>query len=205
MTLIHSIFDPNKSCFKIGDPIKTFYIRIDKEIIPNDQYYISLHIDEILVSITNKFKKIIIDGVNLYELDFFANQLTLQMQICLDGDQNGLSLFCLKYSAVDELIISIESITDLYYEKGNAIDLSQVSDNNGRFFGIGYEQIIIYNDSELINLIRRERRPNNPRKFYGENTDNVIRYMYYTYKLVYSDELERIIRKFPETQLKFFK
>ena len=62
MTLVHPVFDLNRLVFRITDPMKTLYIRSDKELIPNDNYYISVNIGGEPLSFTNKFKKVVVDG-----------------------------------------------------------------------------------------------------------------------------------------------
>jgi hypothetical protein len=69
---------------------------------------------------------------------------------------------------VDTLSTAIEQFTDIYYEK------DQEYKTNINSCG---EELIIYNDYELARKIRLTYEPNHPRKIYGENVDNVFRYL----------------------------
>jgi hypothetical protein len=195
------ITDEQRLVFRIRDPIKTLYVRTQKELVPNADYYISIHIGNEPISFTNKFKKVIIDGIELYELDLFAKKLILHMEICIYDFNNAISVDGWNAEAVKE---TIEMLTDIYYEKGDPLnqndlfvqnDIGQkaMSQTSGSF-----DQVIIYNDSELTQKIRRERSTFDVRKTYGEKVygkkmDNVLRYLSFMQGLAYENELKKII------------
>ena len=203
MTLVHPVFDLNRLVFRITDPMKTLYIRSDKELIPNNNYYISVNIGGEPLSFTNKFKKVVVDGVELYELDLFAKKLTLQMQLCIYSYNNGLSVFGWEYSPIDEKVVTatIEQLTDIYYEKGDSLngnDFTIENEKGDKFISNHLEQVIVYHDSGLTHKIRHDRRPLDPRvtgghRVYGEDMDNVLRYVSFMQGLAYENELKKIL------------
>ena len=201
MTLIHPTFDSDRLVFTIRDPIKTIYVCTDQQLIANGDYYISVHIGRQPLSLTNQFKKVIIDGIELYELDLFAKKLTLHMEICIYDYNNSLSVFGWNSSSPDQ---TIERLTDIYYEKGDPLhpnDLFVCNDTGHKACspeGGSFDQVIIYNDSKLIEKIRQERSPLDPRqtfgaKIYGKQMDNVLRYISFMQGLAYNNELEKIV------------
>ena len=201
MTLIHPTFDSDKLVFTIRDPIKTIYVRTDLQLIAYGDYYISVHIGGQPLSLTNKFKKVMIDGIELYELDLFAKKLTLHMEICIYDYNNGLSVFGWNSSSLN---IPMHRFTDIYYEKGDPLnpnDLFVYNDTGHKAWsttGGSFDQVIIYNDCELIEKIRQERSPSDPRKtfgstVYGKRMDNVLRYLSFMQGLAYDNELEKIV------------
>jgi hypothetical protein len=168
MQLLHPVFDQTYKGFKINDPIKTIFVKTDKTLIQDSNYYISVHIDTVLLSFTNKFKKVTIDGIELYELDLFAEKLTLLMNLVKYGGR--LSLLGWEYLEIPEGNLSAvitDNFTDIYYEKDENITSSESLD-----------QLIVYNDSQLTEKIRIAYRCCNTKmvKKYGENVDNVVRY-----------------------------
>ena len=207
MTLVHPIFDSEKLVFTIRDPIGILYVRSDTELIPDSNYYISVHIAGEPISFTNKFEKVVIDGVELYKLDLFAKKLTLHMEICIYDYNNGLSLCGWHYSP-DNAASTIERLTDIYYEKGeplSANDTFVVNSLGQKFQPSGgqsiIDSVIVYNDSELAKKIRRSRTPFDPRKLYGEDVygkdmDNVLRYLSFMQGLAYDNELKKIVPAF---------
>lgn len=137
------------------------------------------------IAFTNKFKKVVINCDQFYELDFFAKKFTLPMNVFTY--HNYVSLIGFTYSPANVEVFVNESdieftktlcvFRDIYYEK----DDEYVSKESG-------EELIIYHDSEFAEKMRQHyRHPDDPRKKYGENVDNVLRYMSGMCGLAYLD------------------
>lgn len=169
MPLIHPVFDPSEQGFVIKDPIKTLYIKTEKELISDSDYYVSLTIGGTLISFTNQFKKVIVDNVELYELNLFENRMTLMMNLIKHNCTLSL-IGWYRSPVVDTDVIStiINVFCDVYYET-DEIDLSQQESTEG------FEQIITYVDSPLSERVRQSY--GEQRKIYGDNVDNVLRYL----------------------------
>ena len=146
MALLHPTYDHQSNRFLLNDPVKTFYIKSDTELIPNQDYYISLHIGGSCISFTNKFHKVVIDGIELYEVDFFKRKFTLPFSVL--RHHNYASLIGWSYASLRNNIQSIYRFTDIYYD----VDKEY-------FFSIGGEgeELIIYNDCQLIDEMRKDR------------------------------------------------
>jgi hypothetical protein len=111
MTLIHAIFDNLKFHFRSSDPIKTFYVKTTKELIPNGNYYIFLHIGDQIISFTNQFKKVIVDGIELYERDFCAKKWTIPMNLITHHESGKMSIVGRTYPFIEEVgCITIERL-----------------------------------------------------------------------------------------------
>jgi hypothetical protein len=169
MRLNHPTYDPANSGLKINDPVKTFYLKTDKELISGSNDYVSLYINHQLISFTNQFKRVIIDELELYEIMFFENEITLMMNL-LDQERATISIIGWQKPNMETGDIFLEKIymfKDIYYEKGEPYDpINSV-----------VEQIIVYKDSPLTRKVRLHYGENYPcKRFYGQNTDNVIRY-----------------------------
>jgi hypothetical protein len=146
----------------VTDQIKKIYIQTKKELTPNSNYYIGLNLSHNHLTFTNRFKKVVIDGLELYELELFATETVIPM--------NDLSLFGWTYSPANKdndgtLSVAVDEFTSIYYEKADPFVCNQT---NG-------EMIISYPDSELSRKIRLNM--GHVRKLYGSGVDNVLRYM----------------------------
>ena len=170
MPLIAVNFDYEDLSFRCADPIKTFYIVSETELIPNDNYYICLQIGRQIISFTNQFKKVMIDGMEVYELSLFANQLTLPMHLITNYFYNRMALSGWKDPWIADGQLrskQIEHLTNIYYEKDE--QLTNYHD---------YQELIIYNHSPLSQQWRSlYPLPADYKKLYGESVDNVFRIM----------------------------
>lgn len=149
-----------KCSINVRDPVKTFYIKTNKELNPNTNYYMLLLINGQIISFTNKFNKNIINNVSVYEVDLFAKKITLPFCDLLPEYQT-IEFIGVDYNNKED--INIDIFEEIFYEK----DTEYTTKNTG------YELLIYFHDSELANLQRKycKRR----REVYGDNVDNVLR------------------------------
>lgn len=154
-----------KCLINIKDPIKTFYIKTNKDLSPNANYYIFLLVSGQIISFTNKFNKTLINDVSVYELDFFSKKITLPFCDLRPSFQE-IEFIGVDYRSVDNYDIDI--FEEIFYEK----DEEYILNNTAKKYSV--EILLHYNDSELKSF-HREASKDYCGKVYGNNADNVLR------------------------------
>lgn len=166
MALVHPVCDLERGTFTINSPIKTIYLRTNQQLTPNSNYYVSLYLNQSLISLTNQFKKVVIDGIELYQLDLFANQLVLLINRSIYNNQISLIGGIWDPNQKGAILSTTIQFTDIYYE---------TDENYKPDLKEPFEQEIKYINCELTNLLRA-KWSGACRKVYGQDVDNVIRY-----------------------------
>ncbi len=175
MSLIHAIFNEQNFYFNSNDAIETFYVKTGEELSANENFYIFLKIGDNIVSFTNKFQKVNIEGIELYEINFFAKKMTIPMNLVSDYKYVKISIIGSNYPFSNDGFITIKYFNDIYYLKGDPI----ISENESNHS----ESIIIYNDSELAKIIRSKYNSDSKihkiyEDFLGFPIDNIFRTMH---------------------------
>jgi hypothetical protein len=125
----------------VKDSVKKFYLRTNKELIPDSNYYVAFYINDTNISFTNKFKKLIENDVELYELDLFLNHIDLHL--------NKLSWYCHSVTFIGfeyPDTTNIDVFKEIYYEESQELNINKYFNGN--------ESVITYHDSQLANDIR---------------------------------------------------
>lgn len=149
-----------KQCFiNIRDPVKTFYIKTDKNLESGANYYIIMLVHEQIITLTNKFNK---KDDNIYEINFFANKITLPFCDLMPLYQK-VEFIGINYRSANDYDVDI--FDEIFYEK----DTEYISNKKT------WEYLLHYYDSDLVNFHRKGF--GDVIKSYGENVDNVLRIM----------------------------
>ena len=165
MTLVHPTFDYESKTFTINSPIKTIYLRTFRQLTSDSNYYVSLHLCDNIISFTNKFEKLMIDGIELYQLKLFTNQPILPIHESMCDNRISLVGWSLNLTQIGDILpTTIEQFTDIYYE----------TDEN---YHVEYSEFIHvpiqYIDCELTQKLRMQWFGNSE-KIPEKNVDNVI-------------------------------
>ena len=187
MSLRKAYYDEETNTFAINNPINKFFVKISQIIEPNSNYYFCLSIRKQLISFTNKFYYN--DQHDLYELDFFMENIVLPMNI-LSKDNDTISVICIALDLINGTQC-LDIITELYYESID--DYIPITREYSIFYPeddsfiprFVQEDIISYHDSPLASHIRNYYDSSLCKKNYGSATDNIIRYKNGMCELVY--------------------
>lgn len=172
-----ALYNETKKTFTITDPVRKFFVEIDRTVIPNTNYYFCLFIREQLIAFTNKF---IYDG-KLYELDLFMENIILPMDILFED--NDSITFCGIVFDSNDMSRCLDKITKLYYEpvigykpiiKKYDIHFPEDDSFIPKFV---QEDIIVFHNSSLADYVRNKFDNSFCQHFYGPKTDIVIRYV----------------------------
>lgn len=173
MNLIHPEYNNTTKSFNGAHfPTKTIYVKTNEKLIPNDNYYFCLLIEKSLICLTNKFKKVIIDQLEMYEIDFFVEKITLPLHLC---KYHSISIMGFLYSPKN---IKMYTFTDIYCEI-DTTKLDPYTDTSLKIIAPHTDSALIiafaYHDSELTEKIRSESTARKKIKnSYKIDADNVI-------------------------------
>lgn len=148
----------------VKDSVMKFYLRTNKEIIPNSNYYVALYVNDINISFTNKFSKLIKNNMELYELDLFLIHINLHLNKLLYFT-NSITFIGFDYPNTT----SIDVFKEIYYSGSEKIIINKYSNET--------ECVITYHDSQLANDIRIKygHSRNACSEHLGIKVDNVLR------------------------------
>lgn len=149
-------------CFNtLTEPVKTFFVLTDKTLVSGNNYYIILFIKGQMVSMTNKFENV---GKKLYEVDFFANQVTIPFCDFTPDIQRMVKIVGMNYRSESDY--DIDTFNEICYQ----MDDSYVSNKDNTI----KEYLLQYHDSDFTNY-HRQNMQTTITKIYGKNVDNVLR------------------------------
>lgn len=151
--------------YVINDSVHKFYVRSDTPLISNSNYYIAFYMAGTNITFTNRFN-LVESTNNLYELELFVQSQVLPLDTVI-YNEHDVSFIGFNYPSIE----NIKKFTEIYYHKiPNDLDTRQKLDKCN-------EIIVSYHDSQLTQDIRKKYVGLQCMKVYGENTDNVFRFM----------------------------
>lgn len=177
MSIKKAIYNDTIKTFTIAEPVRKFFVKHNKFIIPNTNYYFCLFICGQLISFTNKFN----NYHELYELDLFVENIILPMDILFEDNKSIVVRSIIL--DLNNNINYLDEITELYYESFNGYNL--VAETYNIFFPeddsfipkLVYENIFNFHDSPLADYFRLKNDGSFFKQFYETKIDNVIRYI----------------------------
>ena len=201
MSFIKPIISNNKESCIINNNVNKFFIKNNKNnknIIPGKKYYIVLDIAGSIISLTNIFYQRSINGCVLYEVDFFANGITIPFEILelsnhvtiFGGIFTGIDKYTEKinfdrtdvftdiYVQANENHICVQADENYIYTEANEKYIQSIYDNHYVSYSGANKSAeikIIYHNSEIMNYIRGIYSNTTCKQCYGATIDNVLR------------------------------